>query len=63
MKLDVRCSNKQSGFRRVSVRLTAENVRVDKRHPRCVVCGRRLDHAGRSEVMNVCVECRERMSS
>jgi predicted amidophosphoribosyltransferase len=47
----------KDGFGRKSVCFTLENVRVDRNHPHCVVCGRRLDHAGRSSVRNLCRRC------
>jgi hypothetical protein len=42
--------------------LTAETVKVDKKHPCCVVCGRRFSKVERSvDVKNVCVDCLRRM--
>jgi hypothetical protein len=52
------CTNKRSLRSDLEIGLTVENFKFDKKHPHCVLCGRRLSSENRSsEVNNCCVDC------
>jgi hypothetical protein len=57
--------NHPIGFRfgsRIFSGLTVECPKIDVKHPRCAVCGRRFDRVKRSDsVRNLCVSCVDRM--